>query len=139
MSRWVWVFGLFVALLAGVAGIVMFRSHSGTGPSPSRTESRKDIHIEVLNGCGINGIAGRVGQHLRGLGFDVMAIDNAETFTYPESIVIDRAGKLRYARQVAGVLGIANCIQQINPDPFRLEEVTVIIGRDYRRLKLPDF
>jgi hypothetical protein len=38
---------------------------------------------------------------------------------------------------VARALGTPNQIQQIAPDPFRIEEVTVIIGRDHTRLDLP--
>lgn len=137
MSRWIWFSGLFVALAAAI-GLVVLNTPIKVGSSKQKAPPLNNIHVEVLNGCGINGVAGRVGQHLRSLGFDVMAIDNAEAFTYPESIVVDRAGKPEYARHVAVALGIENTIQQINPDLFRLEEVTVIVGRDYRRLKLTE-
>jgi len=137
MSRWIWFSGLFVALAVAL-GLAVLNTPLKVGPSRQQAPPPKNIHVEVLNGCGINGVAGRVGQRLRSLGFDVMTIDNAEAFTYPESIVIDRTGKPEYARHVAGALGIENCIQQINPDLFRLEEITVIVGRDYRRLKLTE-
>ena len=65
-----------------------------------------------------------------------MTLGNAENFNFPETIVIDRMGKIEYAQQVADVLGTPNVIQQKTPDPFRIEEVTVIIGRDYRGLKI---
>lgn len=73
---------------------------------------------------------------LRQRGFDVMTMENAETFGYPESMVLDRVGKPEYARLVAEALGIPNHLQQKVADPFRIEEVTVIIGHDYRRLSL---
>jgi hypothetical protein len=108
---------------------------SPASPEPSvGTGDFREIHVEVLNGCGTDGIARRVGTHLRSQGFDVMTLGNADHFTYPESMVIDRVGKPAYARQVAEALGVPNVIQQIVPDPFRIEEVTVIIGRDYRSL-----
>ena len=65
-----------------------------------------------------------------------MTLGNAENFNFPETIVIDRMGKIEYAQQVANVLGTPNVIQQKTPDPFRIEEVTVIIGRDYQGLKI---
>ncbi len=105
-------------------------------PEPIR-RSYKHIKVEVLNGCGVNGLARTVGGRLRDLGFDVMTLENADSFDYPESIVIDRIGKVSEADRVAQALGIPNRIQQIIPDPFRIEGVTVIVGRDYRRLGLP--
>ncbi len=93
--------------------------------------------MEVRNGCGTDGVARQVGRYLRAIGFDVMTVDNAESFNYPETLVIDRVGNPEYARRVAEALGTRNQIQQIIPDPFRIEQVTVIVGRDYKRLTLP--
>ena len=102
---------------------------------PSFTASR-DVKVEVLNGCGVDGMARTVANRLRDTGFDVMTLGNADRFDYPESIVIDRLGNPDDADRVAEALGIANRIQQIVPDPFRIESVTVIIGRDYGRIGL---
>jgi hypothetical protein len=104
-------------------------------PKP-RYHSSRDVKVEVLNGCGINGLARIVGNRLRSTGFDVMTLDNADRFDYPESIVIDRLGSPDEADRVAEALGISNRIQQIVPDPFRIESVTVIIGKDYSRIGL---
>ena len=134
MPRWVWLLCLIVVLL-GVAGLMVIRDPDVVTPSP-KVRNFKNIHVEVLNGCGKDGIARQVGSHLRSLGFDVMTVGDAESFNYPESLVIDRVGNPGYARCVAEALGTANLIQQINPDLFRIEEITVIIGRDFRRLGL---
>lgn len=132
-----WLLGPFIGL-ASLIGLVSTRWHpDNRAPVPPKADTFKEIHVEILNGCGTDGIARRVGHHLRSLGFDVMTLENAESFNYPESIVIDRVGKPDYAQKVAEALGIKNRIQQIIPDPFRIEEVTVIIGRDHIRLSLP--
>lgn len=123
-------------LLAGLASLVAFWPKQGAPSRSVAPEQYPNIHIEVLNGCGENGLAQQVGGRLRDLGFDVMTVDNAPTFNYPETLVIDRVGKPEYAHKVAELLGIAHSIQQIVPDPFRIEEVTVIVGKDYRRLDL---
>jgi hypothetical protein len=94
------------------------------------------VRIEILNGCGVGGIARTVADRLRDAGFDVLTLDNADSFNYPESIVVDRVGKPSHAARVADELRIPNRIQQIIPDPFRIETVTVIIGKDYVRLGL---
>ena len=136
MSRWIWLLGLCI-LLAFIVGLNALSLPKRATSTPPEPETFKDIHVEILNGCGKDGMARQVGQHLRTLGFDVMTLGNAGSFNYPETIVIDRAGKPEYARRVAESLGTRNRIQQIVADPFRLEEVTVIVGRDYKRLALP--
>ena len=133
MRRWVWLLALSVIVV--VAIVVTHRAWEEAPAEPVPVSApTHDIHVEVLNGCGQDGIARAMGNRLRALGFDVITVENAESFNYPETLVIDRVGKLEYARQVANAIGVANTIQQIVPDPFRIEEVTVVIGGDYRRL-----
>lgn len=100
----------------------------------SNSDTTLAIRIEVLNGCGVAGVAEKVGRYLREAGFDVMTWKNADSFNYPETIVIDRTGNLENARIVAGAMGLRTHIQQIVHDPYRIEQVAVIIGRDYDRL-----
>lgn len=130
-------FWLVFPLLTVIAAYAFFtrEEQSERVPQPTFTASR-DVKVEVLNGCGVDGMAREVGNRLRETGFDVMTLDNADRFDYPESIVIDRLGKPEDADRVAEALGISNRIQQIVPDPFRIESVTVIIGRDYGRIGL---
>ena len=131
---WIWLL-VPLAVLVSVWGLRRAWDQR-VSQAPRKAVAFGKIHVEVLNGCGKNGIARQVGRRLRTLGFDVMTLDNAESFNYPESIVIDRVGRPDYVEQVANALGIRNRIQQLVPDPFRIEEVTVVIGRDYRRLGL---
>lgn len=98
-------------------------------------DSMRRIRIEVLNGCGVSGVAEKVGRYLREAGFDVMTWKNADSFNYPETMVIDRTGNLENARRVASAMGLRTHIQQIVHDPYRIEQVAVIIGRDYDRLR----
>jgi hypothetical protein len=133
MKRWIWLLAL-----PGIAVAAILLTHrtwdeTPVEPTPASAPTL-DIHVEVLNGCGEDGIARVLGNRLRSLGFDVITVENAESFNYPETLVIDCVGNLEYARQVANAIGVANTIQQIVPDPFRIEEVTVVIGDDYRRL-----
>lgn len=135
MRRWLWL----LVLPCIAAGAVLLRDRpwheAPAAPAADRVPSH-DIHVEVLNGCGQDGVARELGNRLRALGFDVITVGNAESYNYPETLVIDRVGKPDYAKQVSEAIGIPNTIQQIIPDPFRIEEVTVVIGGDYRRLEL---
>ena len=77
-----------------------------------------------------------VSPKARGLGLDVIHEGNADSFGFLQSIVIDRGGDPEKASQVAALLGIPNWIQQISDDTYRLEQVQIIVGRDYKSLKL---
>ena len=130
-------FWLVFPLLTVIAAYVFFtREEQPETASRPSFEASRDVKVEVLNGCGVDGMARIVGNRLRETGFDVMTLDNADRFDYPESIVIDRLGTPENADRVAEALGISNRIQQIVPDPFRIESVTVIIGRDFDRIGL---
>lgn len=96
--------------------------------------SGKPIQLDVLNGCGVSGVASRITAHLRRKGFDVVDMRNYKTFDLQETLVIDRVGNLATARQVAQAMGVKreNVIQEINPDYF--VDVSVVIGRDYPAL-----
>ena len=135
MKRRLWILGGLV-----LAGLIAFAANAfwQSPPPPPRPAPQiaPDIRVEILNGCGTSGIAGQIGAKLRDFGVDVMTLGNAENFNFPETIVIDRMGKMEYARQVAALLGTPNVIQQKTPDTYRLEEVTIIIGRDYEGLEI---
>ena len=93
------------------------------------------IQVEVLNGCGIGGIADMFTDYLRNQTFDVVNSGNYVSFDINESLVIDRIGNMANARKVAESLNInkKNVIQQLNDDYFL--DVTIIIGKDYYKLK----
>ena len=92
------------------------------------------IQVEVLNGCGVSGIADRFTDYLRNENFDVVKTDNYLSFDVTESLVIERLGNMANARKVAKSLGIKdkNIIQQLNDDYFL--DVSIVIGKDYYRL-----
>lgn len=93
------------------------------------------IQVEVLNGCGIGGIADMFTDYLRNQSFDVVNSGNYVSFDINESLVIDRIGNMANAYKVAESLNInsKNVIQQLNDDYFL--DVTIIIGKDYYKLK----
>ncbi len=89
------------------------------------------IQVEVLNGCGVSGIADRFTDYLRENDVDVVKTGNYIQFDIDETIVIDRIGNKANSNYVAELLNVrqGNSITQINNDYF--VDVTVIIGRDY--------
>ncbi len=93
------------------------------------------IQVEVANGCGVKGIADRFTDFLRHREYDVVHTGNYYTFDIDKSIVIDRIGNMANAYKIAKVLGVKkeNVIQQVNKEYFL--DVTVVIGKDYFKLK----
>ena len=98
-------------------------------------ENKKLVQLEVLNGCGVNGIAEKFTDYLRAGNFDVVNIGNYRSFEVDFSLVIDRNGNIKNAFEIASKLGIGknNIIQQVNKEYFL--DVTLVIGKDYKRLK----
>jgi len=97
--------------------------------------NNKPVQLEVLNGCGVNGVADKFTDYLRAGNFDVVNIGNYRSFDVDYSLVIDRTGNIKNAFEIASKLGIGrnNIIQQVNKEYFL--DVTLVIGKDYKRLK----
>jgi hypothetical protein len=93
------------------------------------------IQVEVLNGCGVDGIASQFTNYLRDKNFDVVSIGNFKSDNMEETIIIDRIGNRANAEKLADVLGVdkKNIIEQLNKDYFL--DATLVIGKDYNKLE----
>jgi len=98
------------------------------------------IQLNVLNGCGVSGVADRYTDYLRSHNFDVVELGNyiiggRVNYNVDETFVIDRIGNKANALKVAEILGIekVNVIEQINENYFL--DVSLVIGKDYYKLK----
>ena len=105
---------------------------------PEATPQFSPIRVEILNGGGEPQVAARLRKKARTLGLDVIHEGNAPSFNYLHTLVVDLDGDIERARQVADILGIPHFIQQKREDLFRLASVSIVIGRDYRRIGLLD-
>jgi hypothetical protein len=102
--------------------------------SENKGEASEIIQVDVLNGCGVGGVADRFTDFLRSKNIDVVGIKNYISFDVDETMVIDRTGNEANAKKVADLLGIKkdNIITQLNKDYFI--DVSIIVGRDYFNL-----
>ena len=118
-------YSLYVKLSSGDAGDFNIKGK----PIPSI------VQVEVLNGCGVSGVADKMTDFLRNHHFDVVQVGNYISFDVEKSIVIDRTGNMINAFRVADSLGInrKNVIQQKNNN--YLLDVSLIIGKDFNSLK----
>ena len=97
-------------------------------------EPLRPLQIEILNGCGVSGIAAQLTDYLRAQGFDVVKTDNYETFNVNRTVVIDRRGVLKNGVRIAEAMGLGEdrVLQEVNE--AYLIDATVILGRDFRQL-----
>lgn len=139
------VANLFINLLLIIlAVIIIFMSYSLVNKFSSNNNQEdltenievasEIVQVEVLNGCGIAGVAERFTDFLRSNNFDVVGTGNYISFDIDYSLIIDRTGNMANAKKVAKALNIndKNVIQQINNDYFL--DVSLIIGRDFEKL-----
>ena len=94
----------------------------------------RDIEVEVLNGCGINGLAQQFTDYLRDKHLDVIRTEDADNFHYDKTIVILRRDEFEKVAQVAKLLDISprDSIRVfVDPDGSLLTDVTIVIGSDY--------
>ena len=93
----------------------------------------QDIKIEVLNGCGIKGLAAKTTDFFRSRQIDVIRSDNADRYNYSKTIIISRNENIRSLKAVAKSFQISpndTSHIKIDPDESLGVDVTVILGKD---------
>lgn len=93
------------------------------------------VQVEVLNGCGVSGIAGTATSYLRDHDFDVVGSGNYVDFDQPHSLVLDRVGNREAALAVAAALGIdeEHVSEELNEKLY--VDASIVLGRDYQTLR----
>lgn len=89
------------------------------------------VEVEVLNGCGIPGVAEQFTDYLRDRGYDVVRFTNAQRYDYPRTLVVNRGTDITQARLVAQTLGVESNAVENMPDPSLQLDVTIVLGQDY--------
>jgi anionic cell wall polymer biosynthesis LytR-Cps2A-Psr (LCP) family protein len=82
------------------------------------------LTVEVLNGTSTAGLAGRTAELLRGFGYDVITVDNADNDEYGETLIIDRSGLDEFGSQFADIIRCRN----IRIEPSRTNMIGDGIG-----------
>jgi hypothetical protein len=113
------------------------RSKTSSPVKSVQAVSIEGVRVQVLNGCGVQGLARVITPALRERGLDVRETKNASHFNYRRSLVIDRTGNLSLARAIADSLGIEPTnVSSTQAGNLPDIDVTLIVGADYQRLKL---
>ncbi len=82
------------------------KSSGPSGSSPQPTVKPSNVTVQVLNGTGAAGQAGKAADELRSAGFQVAGTGNSTSFSHPQSVVLYAPGQQAAAQllqsQVAG-------------------------------------
>lgn len=91
------------------------------------------IEVQILNGAGINGLAGVARDKLQpDPRIDVVEVGNADRYNYQTTKIIDRSGNPKSAAYLKKVLGKGSV--ESNPSKKLLVDVTIILGKDLKGL-----
>ena len=90
------------------------------------------IRVEILNGCGVSGLAALFKEIVHQKTFDVLNTENAAHFQYENTLIIARTDNTEAAYKLAEELGIPRERVRIDKDASLLVDITMIIGHDYK-------
>ena len=111
-KKWLWI-TLVICVVYGVVILFLnFRSNTPketkviasptpiTSPTPVPVFDRKNFKIQVLNGSGIAGLAGKAKTKLEALGYPEVAVGNADSKDYTETQVSIKKSKAEFIADI---------------------------------------
>lgn len=105
-----------------------------TGQNDSPVEVAR---VQVQNGAGVQGLAGRITADLARQGFTTNAAGDAASL-YEHTLIIDYSGRPKTRQRLAELLGIDSQYVQATPAddappaPYQTD-IVVVLGQDYKR------
>jgi hypothetical protein len=145
-----------VALLLLAAVSIWFGRRSGHEPrdaggrmpaqsfaaaAASAPEAAQSVHLVVLNGAGVDGLAARVGLLLAAAGCVVERVGDAPHPHFENSLLINRRLPNERAEALAARLGGVRILREW--DPRASEDALLVLGADYdavwKRLQLQSY
>jgi len=103
-------------------------------PEPLQPVTRR-IQVEVLNGCGVRGIADKLTNYLRKNDIDVVSTGNYANFDILTTKILDRSDHHQRSTKVAKLLKLPSERILLRKDESLQLDATIVIGADYKSLK----
>jgi len=130
----------------GIVNVVLIVSsvsrHFFSGNEPSLNANTdvpaipaENLKVEVLNGCGVNGLASKYAVLLKEHGFDPVKTENYEGGTTSRTYIVDRLSeKMVNGLKMAEALGLPKAFVSYQADDKRMVAVSLILGQDYKTI-----
>ena len=115
-----------------------------TTPASPVTDGREEpsppvhkVQVEILNGCGINGVAKVFQSLLRENGIDVVntenyVVDGKVYWNVDQTFIIDQIGVTEQAKSIARILQLPLSNIESRKNPTAIYDISVVIGKDYK-------
>jgi hypothetical protein len=138
---WEYIVGATFIVILVYLVMVSFRITAGISQTLSGADHR--IRLQVLNGCGVDGLARRTMEGLSGynngeIEIVVVDTDNFELHEIPRSFIISREADVDAARHLARSLGLNP--SDVTYQPLEHNDhhvsVTLVLGEDYENMNL---
>ena len=96
------------------------------------TINLSEVRIEILNGCGDNGIAHKFAKNIKEFSIKVTRIDNAGNFNYQSTKLVDWKGDHIRTKLLAQKLNIDEKDIIVHNRPEKNLEFTLVIGHNWK-------
>ncbi|RKY50473.1 MAG: hypothetical protein DRP86_03465 [Candidatus Neomarinimicrobiota bacterium] len=101
-----------------------------------KMKEKVNLRVEVLNGCGVSGLAARTKLLLTRKGVDVISTGNAPHHNYQRTRIYIHGDNFEKAKKIQEMMGITTdpLIDEFSSDvPC---DMTIILGHDYMELSI---
>ncbi len=97
--------------------------------------------MEILNGCGEEGVAKKLSDILKKSKYDIVNSGNYMhkgkiNWNVNETKIVDQINKQEDARELADLMGILYSNVEIFDNPSPIADITIVIGKDYKTLEI---
>jgi len=124
-----------IFLMSFINKIVKNETITPEVPETQKIITQEVIQLNILNGCGVSGLASKAKLYLRERGFDIVEIGNSAQ-QYNKTTIIDRLGDKESVRRLANAVGVPDSTIVTEIDSSLFLRATLIIGNDYKNLKI---
>jgi hypothetical protein len=94
-------------------------------------EMYEGVKVEVLNGFGVKGMARDAAAYLKENGIDVARVDNAGSFNYENTLIVDWKGNIEKVLVLAQLLKIDPKHIIVYDRPSKPLDATLVLGKDW--------
>jgi LCP family protein required for cell wall assembly len=108
--------------------IIYWVEKKGELPPPVQTEVLKGIRVEVLNGCGEEGWAYKVGERLSELGLTFIKAADAESFDFKKTIISYQTSDYKAATEIRRWFGFGELTEV--SETSQSVDLVITLGQD---------